>query len=164
MHYEFFIEGEPVAQSRPRFSTRNGYVMAHDMKKSSDYKDIVYDKAFEEFEKHGRQMLTGALELRMIVYKPIPKSWSKKKKNMARCGYIYPTSKPDLDNYIKIVLDGIGRKGRPKIIFNNDSQFTSIYAVKKYADDSPWSNFNKVGIRIILREWQDYRDEERRSI
>ncbi len=161
MHYGFFSEGEPVAQSRPRFTTRGGYPRAVDTDASRDYKDYIYEIASKEFEKHGRQMLEGSVELRMIVYRPIPQSWSNRKKNLASSGIINPTTIPDLDNYIKIVLDGIGRKHMPKIIFNNDSQITSIYAIKKYASDNPNSNFYKVGIRVVLSDMTTERSNTR---
>lgn len=161
MHYEFFIEGEPVAQSRPKFTTRGGHPRAVDTDASRDYKDYIYAVASKEFERQGKQMLEGSVELRMIVYRPIPESWSNRKKDLASSGIINPTTIPDLDNYIKIVLDGIGRRNMPKIIFSNDSQITSIYALKKYASDNPNSNFNKVGIRVVLSDMTNERSNTR---
>lgn len=47
-------------------------------------------------------------------------------------GQFMPDTKPDLDNYIKIVLDGIGLKNYPKVIFENDSQIVQIVATKRF--------------------------------
>ncbi|CAK8584782.1 hypothetical protein BMEGG_00693 [Priestia megaterium] len=38
---EFTIYGEPVAQVRPRASTRGGFVKMYDSKKSKDFKQYV---------------------------------------------------------------------------------------------------------------------------
>lgn len=35
------IPGEPVAQARARFSSRNGFVRAYDSKSSADYKKYI---------------------------------------------------------------------------------------------------------------------------
>ena len=38
-----------------------------------------------------------------------PQSWSKKKQKMALSGEVKPTTSPDIDNYLKSVLDGMQR-------------------------------------------------------
>ncbi len=38
---EFTVYGEPVAQGRPRASTRGGFVKMYDAKKSKDFKQYV---------------------------------------------------------------------------------------------------------------------------
>lgn len=144
MEYKFVVEGNPVPQSRPRFSTRSGYVRAYDSRPSRDYKLDIYSKACEAFIKGNCVMLTSALEVEIVVGRSIPQSFSKKDRRKAAEGLLAPTQKPDLDNYIKVVLDGIGLKDMPPVIFKNDSQVVSIIAKKIYSDNPK--------LEVVVRE------------
>ena len=154
MKYEFFVDSDPKPQSRPRFTTYGGRYHAYESDEMTAWKQTVYAKANEAFQKQGRIMLQGALEARIIVYRNIPESWTGKKRSMAESGILYPIQRPDVDNYIKAVLDGIGLKNFPKIIFNDDSQIVSIYAIKKFASAS-----FQPGVYVSLTELADYRKE-----
>ena len=70
-------------------------------------------------------ILDGVVRLRVVFDMPIPKSWSKKRKNEA--AGCYHTSKPDLDNLQKALLDAMNG-----IVFEDDSQVADIRAVKRY--------------------------------
>jgi Holliday junction resolvase RusA-like endonuclease len=63
----------------------------------------------------------------VIIFKyRIPKSWTKKKK-------LDPpqhTSKPDIDNLIKSVMDAMNG-----IVYKDDGQVVSVYGVKMYGDN-----------------------------
>ena len=121
---KILIFGEPVAQGRPRFSSRNGFVRVHDPAKSAKYKKLVSATA----EKHCPKPLEGALTVRIDVFRGIPASWSKKKQEKANMGEIRPTTKPDTDNYAKAVLDGLN-----KIAFYDDSQIVELVVTKNYS-------------------------------
>ena len=71
--------------------------------------------------------LEGALEACIYVTFPIPASYSKKRTEACLNDVEKHTKRPDLDNVIKAVIDGMD-----KIVFDNDSQITSIYATKVY--------------------------------
>ena len=152
MEYGFFVEGHPEPQSRPRFSVQKDRygratgVNTRDTEKSKAYKMRVYACALLAYKKNGKQILNGPLELHLIVLKEIPQSFSKKKRKEAEDGQIFPVQRPDLDNYIKAALDGIGMKGLPKIIFSDDAQVVCIKAEKRYS-------FNgQVGMVIEIKE------------
>ena len=109
------VDGEPVAQGRPKFSTRNGVFRAYDPPDSRDYKEYVKMIAMQWW---GRKPpMEGALSLSVKVYRSVPTSWSEKRKQMAYAGLIRPVTKPDTDNYIKGALDAL-----EGIVFKNDSQ------------------------------------------
>ena len=92
------VDGEPVAQGRPKFSTRNGVFRAYDPPDSRDYKEYVKMLAMQWW---GRKPpMEGALSLSVKVYRSVPTSWSEKRKQMAYAGLIRPVTKPDTDNYI----------------------------------------------------------------
>jgi len=126
MKISFFIPGEPVAQGRPRATTINGRPRMYDAPKSATYKNMVSMVASRKMEKSI--LMEGAVGVTIIVHKTIPKSWSKKKQAQAIEGDIYPIGRPDIDNYVKAVFDGLNG-----IVFRDDSQVTHIIASKIYA-------------------------------
>jgi Holliday junction resolvase RusA-like endonuclease len=125
---KFTVYGEPVAQGRPRFSTQGGFTRAYDPKKSSDFKQYVRLVASENAPS---ELLSEELQLTVDVYRTIPKSFSKKKTEMAKSGALRPTSKPDVDNYVKGIKDALN-----KVIWKDDSQIVSL-TVRKWYSDKP---------------------------
>ena len=77
----------------------------------------------------GRAPLEGPIDLRVCIFLPVPASWSGVKRARAILGTILPTGKPDIDNLLKQVLDGIN--GR---VFRDDAQVVSVAAWKRYAE------------------------------
>ena len=144
-YLNIYVAGEPRAQQRPRFSTRNGFVKTYDPEKSRDAKALIGMMARHEL---GNQpMLEGDLMLALTVNKLPPKSWSKKKQAEAIGKGI--TSKPDLDNYIKLVLDALNG-----VWFRDDSCIASIMARKKWSKD-------KEGMLIMVSEIiTEHREDE----
>lgn len=138
---ELVIYGEPVAQGRPKFTTQGGFARAYDPAKSRDYKDYVKLAAASQMK--GRPPLEGALELSVRVYRTIPKSFSQKKAAQAEQRTLLPTTKPDLDNYIKGIKDAL--KG---ICWQDDSQVVSyVEPTGKYYSITP-------RIEVTVKEWQ----------
>jgi Holliday junction resolvase RusA-like endonuclease len=76
-------------------------------------------------------MLQGELTIDIDAYFEIPKSASKKNKQLMNNGGIRPTKKPDLDNIMKIVCDALN-----KVAYADDSQIVSAI-VKKFYDEMP---------------------------
>ena len=125
------IYGEPVAQGRPRFSTQGGFARAYDPAKSRDYKAYIRLAAAEQVSASGA--LCGALSLSVRVYRGIPKSLSKSKREAAERGELRPTTKPDLDNYVKGIKDAL-----KTICWQDDSQIVAYHEpFGKYYSDTP---------------------------
>jgi len=122
---KFTVYGEPVAQGRPRATTINGQVRMYDPKKSSDFKDYVRLVASEH---RPDKLLEGPISLEVKVYKPTLKSFSKKKKVAAESGMLRPTTKPDVDNYVKGVKDAL-----KNVIWKDDSQVVDLHISKWYS-------------------------------
>lgn len=126
---QVIIDGEPVAQGRPRFARRGGFVQAYDPKKSKDYKQRIRDEVMPLFyQRAGFTPFTGPCSLTLYVYRPILKSFSMRRREMAEAGLIRPTTKPDTDNYLKGVLDALNT-----VVFKDDSQFVGMVAQKFYS-------------------------------
>lgn len=68
--------------------------------------------------------VAGPCRLDVIAYRPIPKSWSKKKKREA--AGTYTTTTPDIDNIIGAVMDSL---------FEDDSIVVECGGAKKWSDD-----------------------------
>jgi Holliday junction resolvase RusA-like endonuclease len=121
------IPGECQAQERVRFVNRGKYVHTYDPPKSAKYKQYVAQVALME---KLNEPLEGALIVEIYVYRSIPKSFSNKKRELAIEGKIRPTSKPDTDNYVKSILDGLNG-----IIWKDDAQIVRLVAEKYYSDN-----------------------------
>lgn len=119
---EFTINGECVPKARPRFS-KFGHV--YTTPKTRAYENIVKSTAID----NRVPCITTALRVELIIYKSIPKSFSKKKRELANEGKIYPVVKPDIDNYVKAILDGLNG-----VLFFDDKQIVDFRAVKRYSD------------------------------
>ncbi|MGF9767268.1 RusA family crossover junction endodeoxyribonuclease [Bacillus albus] len=122
----FTVFGEPVAQGRPRANTINGRVRMYDPKKSRDFQQYVKLVASEHAPAN---LLEGALVMKVKVYKPSLKSFSKKKALQAEQGLLRPTAKPDVDNYIKGIKDACN-----KVLWNDESQIVDLHVSKWYSE------------------------------
>lgn len=117
------VPGEAVPQARPRV-TRCG---TYDPPKCRAYKQKV--GLYAKTAMRGKEPLRGPIKMSVIVYRSIPKSWTKKKKVAAMLDDIYPTTKPDIDNILKGLMDAL--KG---IVWRDDAQVISVEASKEYAE------------------------------
>lgn len=125
------IIGEAVAQGRPKFRQQKNFVMTYDPPKSREWKD--YARMVAASQMMGSPLKDGPLSLSLCVYRSIPTSWSKKKRGEALAGLIRPTTKPDLDNYLKSVKDAM--KG---IVWKDDSQVVDYHSpFGKWYSDKP---------------------------
>ncbi|MGF9975924.1 RusA family crossover junction endodeoxyribonuclease [Viridibacillus arvi] len=122
----FEIDGDVQAQQRPKFSRFGKGVSVRDPKESKEYKSFVRLVASE----HSLdELITEPIRLHIDVYRKIPKSFSKKKHLQAVDGELRPTTKPDIDNLVKGIKDGLS-----KVIWHDDSQVIELVARKFYSD------------------------------
>ena len=77
----------------------------------------------------GSKPFEGALEAFIYATFAVPDSYSKKRTEACLNDSEKHTKRPDLDNVIKSVIDGMD-----KIVFLNDSQITSIHSTKVYGE------------------------------
>jgi len=118
---DFKIPGAPVGKARPRMS-RSGHV--YTPKKTKDAEALV-----KFYGQTHCSPVTGPVTLRMVFGMPIPKSYTKKQRAQIDAGILYPAKTPDIDNLIKLILDGLNG-----IAYADDKQVIEILAVKYYAD------------------------------
>lgn len=125
--FELNIGGEPIAQGRPRFSTIKGFTRAFDPKESRNFKQVLQAIAREKMA--GEPQMEGALCLYLKVHRVPPQSWPKYKRKRAIECHEGICSKPDLDNYVKIVLDALNG-----VLFKDDSAVVKICTSKRWAE------------------------------
>lgn len=118
----FSVYGEVVPKGRPRF-TRQG--RTYTPKKTHDYESEVASMAKSAMG--SSDPLETPVAVYVYVNMPVPQSYSKKRTEACLSGSIRPTKKPDLDNAIKSVLDGMNG-----IVYKDDSQIVSLHATKRY--------------------------------
>ena len=82
-------------------------------------------KSYLEKEKY-HDLYDGAIEMEVVVINEPPASTSKARKERLTKGE-YKLTKPDLDNVLKSILDGLNG-----VAFKDDSQVVSIKAEKRY--------------------------------
>lgn len=122
----FTVPGAPQGKQRPRVTTRGGHPHAFTPAKTALYERSVAEVYQLSFPR--QEPLTGAITLILRAYYPIPVSWPKSKKAKALAEMITPEVKPDLDNIIKCVTDGLNG-----IAYQDDKQIVSIRAEKHYS-------------------------------
>jgi Holliday junction resolvase RusA-like endonuclease len=120
----FKVYGEPVAKGRPRF-TRQG--RTYTPKKTSNYETEVAVMAKTAMA--STEPLETPISVYVYVTFTVPQSYSKKRKEACLNGFEKHTKRPDLDNCVKSVTDGMNG-----IVYKDDSQITSIHATKVYGD------------------------------
>ena len=129
MAIAFIVYGIPVAQGRPRATIAGGRILVYDPPASREYKRKVRLAALAH---KPEQLLTGPLVLEVKVFCPIPKSFNRKKRELALSGQLRPTSRPDLKNYIAGIEDAL-----EGVIYRNDSQIVSYANTGKWYGDPP---------------------------
>lgn len=117
------IPGVMRGKGRPRLSARNGMAHAHTDEKTRNAEAHIRQCVLQQV---GQICLEGPLRVSMHIAVQIPESWPKKRKASALAGGIRPTSKPDLDNCIKL-LDALNG-----IAWRDDSQIVEQTATKVY--------------------------------
>lgn len=123
---DFIVDGEPVAKARPRFVKRQNFVQSYTPQKTKTFEQTVAEAAKKAMG--ASEPLEGPLALSVRIYRVIPKSWSKQKIKDAERNEIRPISKPDIDNYIKAVMDACNG-----VLWVDDSQVVELHSHKAYS-------------------------------
>lgn len=125
----FTVPGNPVGKGRPRVGRVGGFARLYTPEKTASYESLVKLAGHQAMA--GRELILGAVAVRLDVCCPIPASWSGKKREQAARDEIRPTTKPDLDNVTKAIFDGLNG-----IVWKDDVQVVSAM-VEKFYSHSP---------------------------
>lgn len=125
---DFIIPGEPQAKQRPRINRRTMSMYTPSETKAYENKISVICKYAMLARK--AEPAEGPIRVLVAVYKRIPKSASRKQQGLMASGSIRPMTRPDLDNVVKIVLDGMN-----KVAYKDDRQVVAIQAMAQYSQE-----------------------------
>jgi len=120
------IPGIPVAKGRPRLSTINGQARAFTPAKTRKYEDLIRQAGADAMA--GRDLLEGALAVEVRAYVAMPQALKGAKRQAAVEGSLRPTTRPDVDNYAK-VIDGLNG-----IAWHDDKQVVTLIVTKHYSE------------------------------
>ncbi|OVE45679.1 RusA family crossover junction endodeoxyribonuclease [Chromobacterium violaceum] len=122
----FTVPGAPVGKGRPKVSTRGGkFARMYTPEKTASYEGLIALAAQQAMA--GRAPLNGPADVSIIMVLPIPTSWSKRKQAAALAGQVFPTKKPDADNVVKAIFDGMNG-----VVWVDDVQACDIAVMKRY--------------------------------
>lgn len=121
----FEVPGTPVGKGRPKFARRGNFVSTYTPEKTASYENLVKLAAAEAMA--GHPMIEGPVEVAIRLTVTPPASWSQKKQREALDGRIFPTSKPDIDNVLKGIMDACN-----EIVFKDDKQAVDVRVSKRY--------------------------------
>lgn len=123
---EFIIETNPQGKARARtfYDKRASKMRSITPDKTRAYENLVrWSYAAAGGEYYGDRLIRVEIK----AYHPIPKSYSKKKRE--ECLNSRPTTKPDADNCAKAILDALNG-----VAWHDDSQVVSLSVDKFYGD------------------------------
>lgn len=124
----FVLDVQPVAKGRPKAALVGNRAILYTPSKTREYEEHVASIAREHTPVDG--LFAGALRVWLRFYLKRPKSLPKR--------VLYNVKKPDIDNLIKSILDGL-----EGVIYKNDSQVIDLYSIKSYGDPP------RVEVRIV---------------
>lgn len=119
----FVIPGTARGKQRPRFA-RTGRVYTPPQTVNQE----AYIKMLAATAMRGLSPLIGPLEATFSISVAIPKSFTGEKRKRIEEGKLFPTSKPDLDNVVKLLCDAMNG-----VVYGDDMQIVDLYVNKTYA-------------------------------
>lgn len=121
----FTVPGEPIGKGRPRATTRAGHAALYTPKKTANYESLIAHAARQAMA--GAAPVEFACAVQLSITCSVPVSWSKKKQAAALAGQVLPTKKPDTDNVVKAVFDGMNG-----VVWRDDVQAVDLFVRKRY--------------------------------
>ncbi len=124
---EFFVPGEPVGKGRPRVGKVGQHARLFTPAKTVNYEGLIAHAGSQAMQ--ARALIDGPVLVEMHMGLSIPQSMSKKRKALAVAGRVFPTKKPDMDNVIKAIFDGLNG-----VVWVDDVQVVDTVVRKRYAE------------------------------
>ncbi|MDR2858434.1 MAG: RusA family crossover junction endodeoxyribonuclease [Novosphingobium sp.] len=124
----FVVPGTPVAKGRPRVGrSASGHVRTFTPARTVAYEGLIALAGQQAMA--GAPPIEGAISVTAFAHFPIPKSWPKKRLAAHADKPEYHLGRPDGDNILKAIGDGLNG-----VIWRDDSQIASAQIVKLYGE------------------------------
>ena len=133
----YFTVPQVSGKGRPRFARQGTFVKTY-----TDAKTLTYEKSIQTYARQAMgstSPLIGAVAAYLHIGIPIHPSYSKTRQKACIEGLERPTKKPDIDNIVKAVLDGMNG-----IVYLDDKQVVDLHLTKVYSLSE--------GIDIMVKE------------
>ena len=123
----FCINGNPIPKKRHRTCMVGRYARTYDpqTKQKNCTRKIIND---EMIKNKYEPIKEGPISVKLTSYCQIPASFSAKKR--ARLQGSYCAKRPDIDNYLKFLLDVCNG-----LVYSDDGQVAQVFTDKRYADE-----------------------------
>jgi Holliday junction resolvase RusA-like endonuclease len=122
----FTVPGPAVGKQRPKIVKIASFSRMATPQKTVSYEGLVAHTAQQAMA--GRPMFECAVGVKLIIGCTVPASWSAKKQAAAIGGLIMPTTKPDVDNVVKAIFDGLNG-----VLWRDDVLVVDTIVRKRYA-------------------------------
>lgn len=122
---DFIVDGKPQGKQRPRFSWISKTVY-------TPTKTAKYEKQIAKaYTDSGGKCIPAECYVSVSVsaFFPVPKSYSKKKREDCLERRLRPDKKPDMDNILKVVLDALN-----EVAYEDDKQVVELIGRKYYTE------------------------------
>lgn len=123
----FTVPGEPQGKGRARVGRIGGQARMFTPAKTAAYEGLIALAARQAMG--PLPLMLGPVHVEVEAVCSVPRSWSKRKQAQALAGEVRPTGKPDADNVLKAVCDGMNG-----VVFKDDSQAVSVALAKRYGE------------------------------
>ncbi|WP_175785472.1 RusA family crossover junction endodeoxyribonuclease, partial [Burkholderia ambifaria] len=101
-------------------------VTTYTPEKTERYENLV--KLAARAAMRSTEPYAGPIRLIVHIGVPIPTSWSQRRQREAAAGAIGATKKPDADNVVKALKDGMNG-----VVYVDDGQVVDLWVSKRYA-------------------------------
>ena len=122
---DFIVDGKPQGKQRPRFSRISKTVY-------TPTKTAKYEKQIAKaYTDSGGKCIPADcyVSVNVSAFFPVPKSYSKKKREDCLERKLRPDKKPDMDNILKVVLDALN-----EVAYEDDKQVVELIGRKYYTE------------------------------
>lgn len=127
---EFEVPGV-MGKMRARTVKRGNFTTSYTPKE-----DVIYENLVKTLYLNKANGLMWndkePIEVHIVAYFDIPRSYSKKKSKEAVEHQMFPCKKPDADNIAKIILDGLNG-----VAYHDDAQIVLLTILKVFHNDLP---------------------------
>ena len=129
LYQKFIVNGAPRGKQRARtfYNARMGKMQSITPEATKDYESLI---RWSFTQAGGKYMGDKAIALHVLAVYPIPKSFSKSKRQQAEEGKMRPRVKPDVDNIAKAVLDALNG-----VCYADDKQVVAFSLCKIYGTE-----------------------------
>lgn len=122
----FTVPGAPQGKGRPRVGKIGGHARMFTPAKTVAYEGLIAHAA--QVAMAGRPIFERACSCAVFIDAPVPASWSQRKQRAALLGEVLPTTKPDTDNVVKAIFDGLNG-----VLWRDDVLVVDLRVRKRYA-------------------------------